>query len=99
MTWTHRSTAPFENRSQAGAKLAEALREFAGRADVIALGLPRGGVVVAGEVATRLELALDVLVVRKLGHPLRPELAVGAIAAGGVAVMNPSQGMRGLTGP
>lgn len=72
----------FENREEAGKELAERLSEFAGRMDAIVLALPRGGVPVAFEVATRLGLPLDVFVVRKLGVPWQPELAFGAIAAG-----------------
>ncbi|MBK8813688.1 MAG: phosphoribosyltransferase [Acidobacteria bacterium] len=78
----------FENREEAGADLAERLSEFAGRTDAIVLGLPRGGVPVAFEVATRLRLPLDVFVVRKLGVPWQPELAFGAIATGGTRVLN-----------
>jgi putative phosphoribosyl transferase len=73
----------FRNREEAGRLLAEALAEFAGRGDVIVLGLPRGGVPVAEQVARALDADLDVLVVRKLGHPYQPELAIGAIAATG----------------
>jgi predicted phosphoribosyltransferase len=68
--------------------LAERLRDFAGRNDVIVLGLPRGGVPVAFEVANALEVPMDVFVVRKLGVPGFEELAMGAIASGGVCVVN-----------
>jgi predicted phosphoribosyltransferase len=68
--------------------LAERLRAYAGRADVLVLGLPRGGVPVAYEVARALGAALDVFVVRKLGVPRQPELAMGAIASGGIRVLN-----------
>jgi len=78
----------FANRSEAGRALAAKLREYAGRADVIVLGLPRGGVPVAAEVARELGAPLDVFVVRKLGLPDAPELAIGAIASGGVRVLN-----------
>ena len=78
----------FRNRSEAGRKLADALTEYAGRSDVIVLALPRGGVPVAAEVASRLRLPLDVFLVRKLGVPGHPELAMGAIAAGGIEVLS-----------
>jgi putative phosphoribosyl transferase len=80
----------FRDREQAGRVLAEALREYAGRPDVIVLGLPRGGVPVAAEVARELGAPLDVFVVRKLGVPGHPELAMGAIGSGGVRVLNES---------
>jgi len=72
----------------AGRALARALAAFGGAADVIVLGLPRGGVPVASEIARSLGLPLDVLVVRKLGLPWQPELAMGAIASGGAMVLN-----------
>jgi putative phosphoribosyl transferase len=78
----------FSNRTEAGRLLAEKLVKYAGRADVIVLGLPRGGVPVAYEVAKRLGVPLDVFIVRKLGVPGFEELAVGAIASGGVRVLN-----------
>lgn len=78
----------FTNRAEAGQLLAEKLLEYAGRDDVIVLGLPRGGVPVAFEVAQRLRVPLDVFIVRKLGVPGFEELAVGAIASGGVRVLN-----------
>jgi putative phosphoribosyl transferase len=78
----------FPNRTEAGRQLAEKLIKYAGRADVIVLGLPRGGVPVAFEVAQRLGVPLDVFLVRKLGVPGFEELAVGAIASGGVRVLN-----------
>lgn len=68
----------FLNRQQAGKLLAEKLLAYK-KANVIVLGLPRGGVPVAAEIAATLEAPLDVLIVRKLGHPLQPELAVGAV--------------------
>lgn len=80
--------ARFANRHHAGRVLAERLRAYAGRHDVLVLGLPRGGVPVAHEVARSLGAALDVFVVRKLGVPQQPELAMGAIASGGVRVLN-----------
>ncbi len=81
-------TTRFADRRDAGRRLAQALREFAGTPDLLVLGLPRGGVPVAFEVARALGAQLDVLVVRKLGVPGQPELAMGAIGAGGVTVLN-----------
>src|SRR3954471_11569016 len=78
----------FQDRTVAGQRLAESLAEFANRPDVIVLGLPRGGVPVAYQVAHRLHLPLDVFVVRKLGVPGREELAMGAIAGSGVRILN-----------
>jgi len=78
----------FADRAEAGQLLAERLREYAGRDDAIVLGLPRGGVPVAYEVARALQLRLDVFIVRKLGVPGFEELALGAIASGGVRVLN-----------
>ena len=68
--------------------LAEQLRHYERRADAIVLALPRGGVPVGYEIATKLDLPFDVFVVRKLGVPGQPELAMGAIASGGVRVLN-----------
>jgi putative phosphoribosyl transferase len=82
---------PFADRTEAGRHLGERLAAELGPLDPddgVVLGLPRGGVIVAAEVADRLGLPLDVLVVRKLGLPWRPELAMGAIAGGGVVVRN-----------
>ncbi len=79
----------FRDRHDAGEALAERLREYAGRPDVLVLALPRGGVPVGYVVARELGVALDVFVVRKLGTPGQPELAMGAIASGGVRVLNP----------
>jgi len=79
---------PFPNRSHAGRLLAERLAQYADRDDVIVLALPRGGVPVGFEVARALNAPLDVFVVRKLGVPGHPELAMGAIATGGVRVLN-----------
>src|SRR5207247_10162461 len=78
----------FPNRTEAGRLLAEKLEKYAGRDDVIVLGLPRGGVPVAYEVAKRLGAPLDVFIVRKLGVPGFEELAAGAIATGSVRVLN-----------
>jgi putative phosphoribosyl transferase len=73
----------FADRHDAGRALAAALTRFAHRPDVVVLGLPRGGIVVAAEVAVRLGAPLDVVVVRKLGAPGRAELAMGALAVWG----------------
>jgi putative phosphoribosyl transferase len=81
-------TQPFVDRREGGAILAQQLRHYAHRTDAIVLGLPRGGVPVAYEVATVLGLRLDVFQVRKLGVPRQPELAMGAIASGGVRILN-----------
>jgi len=78
----------FRDRREAGRALARRLGDYAGRRDVLVLALPRGGVPVAFEVAQRLHAPLDVFVVRKLGVPGHPELAMGAIASGGVRVLN-----------
>ena len=78
----------FQDRADAGRYLAGQLPEYAGRRDVLVLGLPRGGVTVAFEVAQRLKAPLDVLLVRKLGVPGEKELAMGAIASGGVRVIH-----------
>ena len=81
-------TPLFHDRRHAGQILAEHLWQYADREDVIVLALPRGGVPVAYEVATALHLPLDVFVVRKLGVPGFKELAMGALASGGVQVLN-----------
>ena len=73
-------TAPYADRDEAGRELAARLGAHAGRDDVVVLALPRGGVPVAAPVAAALGAPLDVLVVRKLGHPGQPEVAMGAIA-------------------
>jgi putative phosphoribosyl transferase len=78
----------FADRSEAGRLLAQKLLAYANRSDVIVLALPRGGVPVAYEVAEVLDATLDVFMVRKLGVPFQPELAMGAIASGGVRVLN-----------
>ena len=78
----------FRNRTDAGRQLADKLTKYAGRSDVLVLGLPRGGIPVAYEVATGLKAPLDVFLVRKLGVPAHPELAMGAIAAGGIQVLS-----------
>lgn len=78
----------FPNRAEAGRRLAERLSAYRGCNNALVLGLPRGGVPVAYEVAQRLGLPLDVFVVRKLGVPGYEELAMGAIASGNVIVLN-----------
>jgi predicted phosphoribosyltransferase len=78
----------FRDRQEAGELLAEKLTAYANQPDVIVLALPRGGVPVGAEVARKLNAPLDVFVVRKLGLPGHPELAMGAIASGGVRVFN-----------
>ena len=79
---------PFADRRHAGKKLAEKLMRYAHVPEVLVLALPRGGVPVAYEIATTLNAPLDVFVVRKLGVPNDEELAMGAIASGGVRVLN-----------
>ncbi len=88
----------FADRADAGRVLIERLGAYADRPDVTVLALPRGGVVVAYEVAHALRAPLDVLVVRKLGVPGHSELAMGAIASGGARVLSPDViGMLGIT--
>ena len=82
------SVAAFRDRPDAGRRLAAHLSDYAGRPDPLVLGLARGGVPVAFEVAAALDAPLDVFVVRKLGVPGHEELALGAIASGGVQVLN-----------
>jgi len=84
-----RSAAAFPDRSMAGIALGRAVRKLKLRPPIIVLGLPRGGVPVAHEVARALDAPLDVLVVRKIGMPGQPELAIGAIATGGIIVREP----------
>src|SRR3954452_4356856 len=85
----------FHDRHDAGRQLAARLGEYAGREDVLVLALPRGGVPVGYEVARELGAPLDVFLVRKLGVPGHEELAMGALASGGVRVLN-EEGGRGL---
>jgi predicted phosphoribosyltransferase len=80
---------PYRDRRQAGVELAARLNHFKGRRDVVVLALPRGGVPVAYEIARALDAPLDVFLVRKLGVPGHRELAMGAIASGGVRVLSP----------
>jgi len=79
----------FRDRRDAGRRLAKLLRGLKGEAGLVVLALPRGGVPVAYEVASELKVPLDVFLVRKLGLPGREEYALGAIASGGVRVLNP----------
>ena len=81
-------TALFKDRRGAGRKLAQKLKDYAGRKDRIVLALPRGGVPVAYEVAKALNVPMDIFIVRKLGWPGHEEMAIGAIASGGVRVLN-----------
>src|SRR5688572_5141578 len=81
-------TTRFRDRHDAGRHLAAALEEYAGRPDVLVLALPRGGVPVAYEVARVLGVPLDLMLVRKLGVPGQEELAMGAIASGGIRVIS-----------
>lgn len=85
----------FRDRTGAGRLLAGKLTKYADRSDVLVLGLPRGGVPVAFEVARKLRAPLDVFLVRKLGVPGHEQLAMGAIASGGVRVLNEDV-IRGL---
>ena len=78
----------FQNRTEAGQRLGQALHNYAGRADTLVLALPRGGVPVGFEVARAIGAPLDLMLVRKLGVPGQEELAMGAIASGGVRVLN-----------
>lgn len=87
------ASLPYEDRRQAGRMLAGALAHYRGRPRLLVLALPRGGVPVAYEVAMALQAPLDIFVVRKLGFPGYEEYAIGAIASGGVRVMNPLPGM------
>jgi putative phosphoribosyl transferase len=83
-----RDENPFSDRREAGRELAASLSAYADREDVVVLALPRGGVPVAFEVAAALRAPLDVFVVRKLGVPSQPELAFGAMASGGLTLLN-----------
>jgi predicted phosphoribosyltransferase len=83
----------FLDRVDAGKKLAQALRTYKGQ-PLVVYALPRGGVVLGVEVARALEAPLDLIVVRKIGHPLQPEYAIGAVAEGGYVVTNPDEVAR-----
>ncbi len=88
-------TSRFRDRTDAGQQLAQQLKAYANRADVLVLALPRGGVPVAYEIARALNLTLDICLVRKLGEPGNKESAIGAISADGVRVIN-NQAIRYL---
>ncbi|KTD70908.1 phosphoribosyltransferase [Legionella tucsonensis] len=78
----------YDDRYQAGRVLVDSLKNYAKRTDVIVLALPRGGVPVGYEIANKLSLPLDIFIVRKLGVPGHEELAMGAIASGGITILN-----------
>jgi putative phosphoribosyl transferase len=78
----------FKDRKDAGIQLAERLKEYVGHENLIVLALPRGGVIPAVAIARLLNVPLDVLIVRKIGHPLQPELAAGAMSETGAIVYN-----------
>jgi putative phosphoribosyl transferase len=93
MMWAREENGPmnqaqFRDRFEAGRRLAEALKGYAGRPDSLVLALPRGGVPVGYEVARALHAPLDILLVRKLGVPGHEELAMGAIASGGIRIVS-----------
>lgn len=96
MRFTMPDTEGYKDRTHAGRQLARRLQHYAGQPGLIVLGLPRGGVPVAFEVARALGAELDVLLVRKLGMPCHEEYAMGAIGSGGVRVLHP--GVPGLMG-
>jgi len=93
-----RAPEPFADRRSAGRQLAAVLEHLRGQ-DLVVLGVPRGGVPVAYEVAAALQAPLDVVVVRKLGLPGQPELAMGAVGEGGVVVLNEQVLALGRIGP
>ena len=78
----------YKDRRDAGRQLAEGLTKYRDRSDVVVLGLPRGGVTVAHEIATALHCQLDILIVRKIGFPGNPEFAVGAVSETGTVILN-----------
>ncbi len=80
----------FVDRKDAGVQLAERLKSYSEEREALVLALPRGGVVTGFEIARRLKIPLDVLIVRKIGHPLQPELAIGAVSETGTVEMNRS---------
>lgn len=88
MTTSSRSILPFPDRREAGRLLAARLGRYEGRDRTVVLGLPRGGIVPAAEIAAALRLPLDVVISRKLGAPGNPELAIGAVAEGGAPYLN-----------
>src|SRR6266487_5904197 len=89
---------PYRNRAEAGRVLAEHLKAYANRPDLLVLTLPRGGVPVGFEVARALNAPLDIFLVRKLGVPGHEEAAMGAIASGGIRVLN-DEVIRALRSP
>jgi putative phosphoribosyl transferase len=86
---TQPNPTPFRDRTAAGQQLAQQLESYAHSPEVCVLGLPRGGIPVAYEIARTLEVPLEAFLVRKLGVPDQPELAMGAIASGGIRYLNP----------
>jgi putative phosphoribosyl transferase len=82
----------YRDRHDAGRQLAEELVRFSGDEDAVVLGIPRGGVVIGGEIAQRLDLALDVVIASKIGAPHNPEYAIGAVDADGRVTPNPEAG-------
>lgn len=80
----------FIDRKDAGIQVAERLKRYSGKKETLVLALPRGGVVTGVEIARRLRIPLDVLIVRKIGHPLQPELAIGAVSETGTVELNQS---------
>ena len=86
--WRDYTSSLFSDRREAGRVLASKLRHYAGRPDLVVLALPRGGVPVAFEIAETLDAPLEIFLVRKLGMPGHPEFAIGALASGGVRVLN-----------
>jgi predicted phosphoribosyltransferase len=88
---------PFDDRGEAGRRLATALKEYRGR-DCIVLALPRGGVPVGAEIAASLGAPLDILLVRKIGAPFHPELAIGAVVDGGTPVVVRNEELIAATG-
>lgn len=93
----HANNQSYANRRAAGAELGRAVAKAAPKAPRIVLGLPRGGVPVAYEVAQALHAPLDVMIVRKVGMPTQPELAIGAVASGGITVRDPPAAVLGIT--
>ena len=83
------SDLPYRDRAHAGSVLARRLAHWRGRPGLVVLALPRGGVEIGAQVADALDAPLDVLIVRKLGSPWQPEFAIGAIASGGIEVLQP----------
>lgn len=84
----HEEVLIYRDRTEAGRRLARELETYEGREDVVVLALPRGGLPVGRAVADALDAPLDVLLVRKLGAPFQPELALGAVATGGIRILN-----------